>query len=150
VGREALSPLADATLSCVPSTDCQRIAVKYVVTSLFECRACWWRFRSPQDRPSDAAAFYQDDYSQGFTTDCPSDTELERLKAIKFTSHEKDYGHYIQTLRIAGLPAGSPILNFGCSWGHGSWHLREAGYRVYSYKISRPRANMLEPNSAAT
>ena len=33
------------------------------------------------------------------------------------------------------------LLDFGCSWGYGSFQLKKQGYKVYSYEISKPRSN---------
>lgn len=113
---------------------------KHLVTELRECPSCYLRFRCPKDRPGESHRFYQEDYSQGFTTDCPSDEELAALVAAGFQNTEKDYSSYIQALKALGLQSGSSILDFGCSWGYGSWQLSRAGFDVYSYEISVPRA----------
>jgi hypothetical protein len=39
-----------------------------------------------------------------------------------------------------GMSDGDGILDFGCSWGYGSWQFAAAGFRVFSYEISKPRA----------
>jgi 2-polyprenyl-3-methyl-5-hydroxy-6-metoxy-1,4-benzoquinol methylase len=57
----------------------------------------------------------------------------------EFRNTEKDYSRIIQTLRALGVKDGSKILDFGCSWGYGSWQLRNAGYHVVAYEISKPR-----------
>src|SRR5439155_12461449 len=43
-------------------------------------------------------------------------------------------------LEAAGVQTGSTVIDYGCSWGYGSWQLREAGFRVLSYEVSLPRA----------
>jgi SAM-dependent methyltransferase len=113
---------------------------KHLVTELRECPLCYLRFRWPKDRPDEAHRFYQDDYSQGFTTDCPDDEKLASLTSTAFRNTEKDYSSYVQVLKALGLQLGSSILDFGCSWGYGSWQLSQAGFDVYSYEISVPRA----------
>jgi 2-polyprenyl-3-methyl-5-hydroxy-6-metoxy-1,4-benzoquinol methylase len=102
--------------------------------------SCDLRFRVPKDDPPRSAEFFQEEYTQGFTTDRPSDTALASLIATKFADAEKDFRPYVEVLRAAGLRPGDAILDFGCSWGYGSWQLREAGFNVYSYEISKPRA----------
>jgi SAM-dependent methyltransferase len=62
------------------------------------------------------------------------------LKSASFAGSAKDYSGYIGVLCAAGLEAGSTIFDFGCSWGYGSWQLSMAGYRVFSYEVSHPRA----------
>ncbi len=128
---------------CCPAcngTDTSLIKRKYLVTSLWHCASCDLRFRVPKDDPARSADFYQEEYTQGFTTDCPSEAVLASLIATKFADAEKDFRSYVEVLRAAGLRSGDAILDFGCSWGYGSWQLREAGFNVYSYEISKPRA----------
>ena len=138
----ALVHITNRDLSCPSCGNIQTrlIRRKALVTSLWECDACGLRFRVPKESPGAAAKFYQARYRQGFTTDCPSDEELERLLATRFRGSPKDYSSYIEVLRAAGLRPGDSVLDFGCSWGYGSWQLREAGFHVYSYEVSRPRA----------
>jgi 2-polyprenyl-3-methyl-5-hydroxy-6-metoxy-1,4-benzoquinol methylase len=112
---------------------------KYLVTSLRECSQCQLRFRTPTNR-GDARRFYEEEYAQGFTTECPTDAELKEILARNFAGTNKDYATYIQVLKTAGLQPGASILDFGASWGYGSWQLRRAGFSVYSYEISRPRS----------
>ena len=115
---------------------------KYGVTALRECGGCRLRFRTPKDDPGSAEAFYVDEvYKQGFTTDLPSDLELEGILAGHFVGTELDFAHRIKAISVAGLEQGSRILDFGSSWGYGSWQLTQAGYQVYSYEIGRARAN---------
>jgi hypothetical protein len=128
---------------CCPAcygTDTSLIKRKYLFTSLWHCASCDLRFRVPKDDPLRSAEFYQEEYTQGFTTDCPPDTVLASLIATKFADAERDFRSYVEVLRAAGLRPGDAILDFGCSWGYGSWQLREAGFNVYSYEISKPRA----------
>lgn len=85
--------------------------------------------------------FYVDEiYKQGFTTDLPSDAELQAMMSNRFSGTEKDFGYRIDTLTAAGLKPGSRILDFGCSWGYGSWQMRQAGFEVFSFEIGRERA----------
>jgi SAM-dependent methyltransferase len=114
---------------------------KYGVTALRECRSCALRFRTPKDDPGVPETFYADEvYKQGFTTDLPSDAELQAMLANKFAGTEKDFTYRIDVLRAAGLKPGGRILDFGCSWGYGSWQMRQAGFEVISYEIGRERA----------
>ena len=114
---------------------------KYVVTALRECRNCSLRYRTPKDDAGAAEAFYADEvYKQGFTTDLPSAAELQAMMNNRFAGTEKDFGYRIEALAAAGLSPNSRILDFGCSWGYGSWQMRQAGFEVFSYEIGRERA----------
>ena len=112
-----------------------------LVTTLRECPTCRMRFRVPKDNPDRAAEFYQQQYDQGFTTDLPSDQDLQALLAGGFKGTEKDYQPYVSVLKALGLRPGQSILDFGCSWGYGSWQLSKAGFRVQSFEVSKFRAN---------
>jgi len=94
----------------------------------------------PKEDPQKAESFYANEvYAQGFTTEFPADTELSKLLESNFLGTEKDYSHYIRILERCGLKAGASILDFGSSWGYGSWQMQRAGFNVYSYEIGRER-----------
>lgn len=112
---------------------------KYLVTSLRRCSSCRLLFRIPTSSESENKEFYQRKYQQGFTTEMPNYQELRQLKSTMFRNTEKDYSNYIKVLKALGLKAGTSLLDYGCSWGYGSWQLQKAGYSVQSYEISRPR-----------
>jgi transcription elongation factor Elf1 len=122
------------------SSDICLVRRKYLVTSLWECEFCGLRFRMPRDHGLDTVEFYQDEYSEGFTTDCPSEVILSTLIERKFVGSEKDFSAYIGVLKSLGMEDGDSLLDFGASWGYGSWQFRRAGFRVFSYEISKPRA----------
>jgi D-arabinose 1-dehydrogenase-like Zn-dependent alcohol dehydrogenase len=126
------------------SGDTTLIKRKALVTSLYCCEACHLLFRVPKSNAGESEVFYQKQYRQGFTTDCPDDAELEYMKQKLFRGTEKDYTTYISVLRSVGLRPGQVLFDLGASWGYGSWQLMQAGYRVYSYEISKPRARYAE------
>jgi len=113
---------------------------KFLVTALRRCADCLLQFRVPTDDEAFNDRFYNRFYQQGMTTDLPSASELDHLKATGFAGTEKNYDKYIAILTAAGCGPGSRILDFGCSWGYGSWQLSQAGYMVKAYEISRQRA----------
>ena len=105
------------------------------------CDCCGLRYRVPRDEDVGSSGdFYQIAYKAGFTTDCPGKEELGRLVRAGFCGSETDFSGYIDVLVAAGLERGAPVLDFGCSWGYGSWQLRRAGFDVYSCEISKVRA----------
>jgi hypothetical protein len=134
--------LAGQAIKC-PSCNCAAsdlLAKKYLVSELRRCRQCKLLFRYPLDSDEENHKFYQRDYSQSFTTDCPTEPELKLLLESEFRGHEKDYSEYIGILRDIGLGPGSAVLDYGCSWGYGTWQLQRAGFRTRAYEISEPRA----------
>lgn len=115
------------------------ISRKYFVTALKRCENCALLFRVPTTSTEENERFYQTAYSQGFTSDMPSDEELFVLKQKKFQRSNKDYRIYLNLLQALGANTGQRILDFGCSWGYGSWQFREFGFDVESFEISKPR-----------
>ncbi len=97
-------------------------------------------FRVPKSSKVESNAFYQEKYSEGFTTDCPDEALLGDLIKSSFKGTEKDYSTYLSVLHAVGLRTGQIIFDFGSSWGYGSWQFAQAGFRVYSHEISGPRA----------
>jgi 2-polyprenyl-3-methyl-5-hydroxy-6-metoxy-1,4-benzoquinol methylase len=136
--RHALN--ADRHCPACGSQQVQLIKRKALVTALYCCKNCRLMFRVPKDDPATSREFYQRQYQQGFTTDCPDPATLQSLKSCRFRGSAQDYRSYIEVLQAAGVYAGSLIYDFGASWGYGSWQLMQAGYRVYAYEISAPRA----------
>lgn len=117
---------------------------KYLVTALFGCDTCGLMFRMPKSSQLEDQSFYQWDYQQGGTTDMPDPSELEELQRLSFAPIGRDYTGYIEVLGALGFQPGATVYDYGASWGYGSWQFARAGYRVYSYELSRPRARFAE------
>jgi hypothetical protein len=107
---------------------------------LRKCCGCRLLFRHPTDSAAENFEFYQQDYRQGFTSDCPDDEALGQLLSNGFANSERDYSGYVEMLRSLGIGPGAKVVEFGASWGYGTWQLTQAGYRASGYEISRPRA----------
>lgn len=112
---------------------------KYFVTTLVRCQTCQLMYRAPTTSAAESQRFYQSRYSQGSTTDLPSDAELERLIATGFKSHD-EFKSYIQVLESLGVEPGQRVFDFGCSWGYGSWQLKHHGFVIEAFEISALRA----------
>jgi len=113
---------------------------KYLVTSLRRCGHCQLLFRAPTTTSEENASFYQQAYTQGYTTDIPSDEQLRTYLSNAFLGTERDYSTYIEIVRKAAGGNGKRVFDFGCSWGYGSWQFSQSGYDVESFEISLPRA----------
>jgi len=128
--------------SC-PSCGCPKSSIedrKLLVTSLRRCSRCQLLFRTPTTTANESNKFYQQDYSQEFTTDMPEQQELEALLNSAFKGSEKDYTAYLSVLKALGCRTGNDaVLDFGCSWGYGSWQMMRAGYWVEAFEISTSR-----------
>jgi 2-polyprenyl-3-methyl-5-hydroxy-6-metoxy-1,4-benzoquinol methylase len=130
-----------------PSCGCSNNTVvsrKYVITQLRRCANCELLFRTPTDDPSRNLDYYEDEYSQGFTTDLPTDESLTELIKNDFAGSEKSWAYYNDVLRRLGLDAGARIFDFGCSWGYGSYQMARAGYSVLAFEIAPTRRRYAE------
>ena len=133
MGRGNNCPSCGAAMS-------KTVDTKWWVTELRRCAGCALMFRIPTTSHEENAAFYQEAYSQGFTSDCPADEQLAGYLAKGFAGTEKDYAAYLAVLSALGVAKGARIFDFGCSWGYGSWQLARAGFSVAAFEISKPRA----------
>lgn len=140
--RSSLSKSArNIGLSC-PSCGCPKSTTvdrKRIILTLRRCNNCKLLFRAPTTTSEENAEFYQQEYSQGFTTDMPSQHDLQVLIDTAFEGSEKDYTTYLSVLDALGCRPGDAVLDFGCSWGYGSWQLTRAGFDVEAFEISKPR-----------
>ena len=115
---------------------------KYLITSLKSCQNCQLLFRAPVTTYDENKIFYQEDYVEGFTTDCPNNDELKVLKKNNFISTDKDYTRFIEILKIIKSKNkynNLKLFDYGCSWGYGSYQLQKK-FNVTSYEISSIRA----------
>lgn len=130
-------------VTCCPSCGSVQSAVvarKRIVTTLRRCKICQLLFRSPTTTAEESELFYQEEYSEGFTTDAPPPEQLEILTRVGFKGSEKDYSVYLAVLEALGCKPGDRLLDHGCSWGYGSWQLARAGYDVTAFEVSSGRA----------
>lgn len=122
------------------SAEWKIVSSKYLVTSLVRCQSCQILYRAPTDQPGFGNDFYQEDYQSGLTTRCPSPSELAALKAARFRGTEKDFSERLALLDALGVKPPARLLDYGASWGYGTWQLEQAGYEVVGYDVSRARA----------
>ena len=60
------------------------------------------------------------------------------LKQWNFSGTPRDINTWIGVLQF--LRPGGRVLDFGCSWGYGTYQLRQAGFDAVGFEVSRPRA----------
>ena len=120
------------------SYDSKIISRKYLITTLRECQNCFLLYRAPTTTTEENNQFYQEKYSAGFTTDCPNDEELKKLIDTNFENSERTYKKYFEIINLIS-PQKNKLLDFGCSWGYGSYQLTNLGFDVDGYEISKPR-----------
>jgi SAM-dependent methyltransferase len=112
---------------------------KYFVTALQRCSDCRMMYRLPADNVRLNELFYNNDYKEGQTTSIPEENELQKMLEVGFDCDWNDYDSYIRKLKDLGIEPGSRVLDFGCSWGYGSYQLSQAGFDVLSYDIAQER-----------
>jgi 2-polyprenyl-3-methyl-5-hydroxy-6-metoxy-1,4-benzoquinol methylase len=114
------------------------IGKKHLILELRRCADCGLMFRWPKDTAELNRWFYEFAYREGMTTDLPDEQDLLTLKQGVFAGTDKDFSEKIELLRVA-VPGGR-VLDYGCSWGYGTFQLMSAGYDVIGLEISRRRA----------
>jgi len=115
------------------------IESKFYATSLLRCDKCKLLYRVPITTIQENYDFYQSEYSQGFTTKMPSQESLKLYLKNNFRGTDKDYTQYLNILKSLGAYPGQKLLDYGCSWGYGSWQFLNYGYQVTAFEISEPR-----------
>lgn len=118
-----------------------KIDSKFFVVDLLRCKGCGLLFRAPTTSKKEFDNFYQDSYNAGFTTDLPSKQQLREYLSSEFIGMEKDFTEYIKILKLFDWLPGKVLLDYGCSWGYGSWQFQKAGFEVIAYDISKDRAS---------
>jgi 2-polyprenyl-3-methyl-5-hydroxy-6-metoxy-1,4-benzoquinol methylase len=96
--------------------------------------------RTPTDDTAESNSFYQEAYSQEYTTDCPAPEDLRKLIDTNFEGTDRDYTRYVKFFRFLNVSPDARVLDFGCSWGYGLFQFRKAGYNAEGFEVSLPRA----------
>jgi SAM-dependent methyltransferase len=121
------------------SKNTQRAGRKHLVLELRRCTVCGLRFRWPKQTPEFSEKYYQRTYKEGtYTTELPDKETLAKYIAWGFVGSPKDFSCSIGILK--GLLPSGRVLDYGCSWGYGTYQLRLAGYEAVGFEISKPRA----------
>ena len=123
------------------STGGTKVDSKYLVTQLIRCNICMLQYRTPTDSETYSFKFYNFHYVEGTAMICPSPAEIAQLKASNFAGTERSFQGYIAFLRSHGINPPSRLLDFGCSWGYGSYQFAQAGYDTSSFEIAEDRRN---------
>jgi SAM-dependent methyltransferase len=116
-----------------------RLGRKWLLLDVLRCRACGLDFRYPLDTPEDSAAYYEREYRSAAATQFPAPDELGAMAARDFRDTPWDLESRIRVLR-ALAPKGR-VLDYGCSWGYGTYQLRAHGYDAVGYEIAASRAH---------
>jgi SAM-dependent methyltransferase len=112
---------------------------KFGLLQLRFCPECRLQFRYPKDSEAVNRAFYSGIYQEdeGITTNAPEPQRIPLLLSNRFQGTDKNFDERIATLRR--YRAGGTLLDYGASWGYGTWQLAQAGYQAIGYEIDEAR-----------
>lgn len=124
---------------CGPSVSVKFVRRKKIIMDILRCETCHLIFRWPLDTAEESEAYYQNDFA-GDTPQVklPSTQELQRYQTSNFAGSGLDLSDKVEVLQA--LRPGSRVLDFGCSWGYGTYQLQQRGFDVAGFEISKPRA----------
>ena len=124
------------------NVEAEHISRKFLITSLKRCKKCKLMFRVPTGTVDENKSFYseKESYKQGFGTDCPSDEILNKYIKLGFKGTGRDYSDYKKVISVINKNNKSKLFDYGCSWGYGSYQLKQLGLEVDSYEISKSRS----------
>lgn len=123
---------------CGLSSHLRLLKRKKLLLDIVSCESCKLIFRWPMDTQKDTYACYQHEYKSGATTALPGEGELDDLLRNNLVGTPLDLGPKIRVLK-AMKPTGC-VLDYGCSWGYGTYQLAQHGFQAIGFEISKPRA----------
>jgi 2-polyprenyl-3-methyl-5-hydroxy-6-metoxy-1,4-benzoquinol methylase len=124
---------------CGPSGSVKLVRRKKMIVEILQCQNCHLLFRWPADTASEHDSYYQEDFAKDAPqVILPGDTELNALKEKNFSGSPLDINTKIRVLQA--LRPGSRVLDFGCSWGYGTYQFRRQNFDAIGFEVSKPRA----------
>lgn len=124
---------------CGPSATVKLVRRKKLIVEILQCQTCHLWFRWPADTPGEHDKYYQQDFAgDSPQVILPDDNELRLLTRANFSGSPLDINSKVQVLR--SLRPGGRVLDFGCSWGYGTYQLQQFGFNAVGFEISKPRA----------
>jgi SAM-dependent methyltransferase len=124
---------------CGPSTIVKLVRRKKLIVEILQCQSCHLWFRWPTDTPGEHDKYYQEDFAgDSPQVILPESSELHALTSTNFSSSPLDINSKVEVLRC--LRPGGRVLDFGCSWGYGTYQLQKYGLDAVGFEISKPRA----------
>ena len=124
---------------CGPTSQVKLVRRKKIIVEVLQCQTCHLLFRWPADTPGEHDSYYQEEFAKDAPqVILPDDTELESLKQTNFSGSPLDINNKIRMLHA--LRPDARVLDFGCSWGYGTYQFLQQGFDAIGFEISRPRA----------
>ena len=124
---------------CGPASTVSLVRRKKWIVEILQCRTCHLWFRWPSDTPGEHDEYYQEEFAgDSPQVNLPGNGELGLLLKTNFSGSPLDINNKIRVLRA--LRPGSRVLDFGCSWGYGTYQFEQQGFDAVGFEISKLRA----------
>ena len=124
---------------CGPAAHVRLLQRKKLLLNILQCDLCGLIFRWPMDSSDEADKYYDTEYTRAYPqVRLPERIELERLLQTNFAGSALDLSSKIRVL--TSLRRACRVLDYGCSWGYGTFQLRQQGFEAVGFDISTPRA----------
>ena len=123
---------------CAESLKIELMGRKKLILDVVRCQNCLLIFRYPMDDSEESYTYYEHEYESGATTHLPHDNQVKSMLENGFKGTGLDLGAKIKVLK--GLRSSGRVLDYGSSWGYGTYQLAAHGYRAIGFEISRARA----------
>ena len=84
-------------------------------------------YRAPTTTEVESNKFYQEAYNEGCRTDLLDEEKLKQLIKTNFDGSQMSYKNYLNVLINLADRENLKLLDFGCSWGYGSFQFGKQG-----------------------
>ncbi len=134
---------------CGPASSMKLICRKKLIMDILQCETCHLIVRWPADTTEEHDLYYQTDYAvDAPQVVLPSPEELRPLMERNFSGTYLDINDKARALKA--LRSSGRVLDFGCSWGYGTFQLRQNGFDAMGFEISKRRAEYGRNNLGQT
>jgi 2-polyprenyl-3-methyl-5-hydroxy-6-metoxy-1,4-benzoquinol methylase len=124
---------------CGPSSIVALVRRKKLIAEILQCQTCHLWFRWPADSSAEHDEYYQEEFAgDSPQVVLPDSAELSSLMNKNFSGSALDINSKTQVLHA--LRPGGRVLDFGSSWGYGTYQLQRQGFDAVGFEISKPRA----------
>jgi 2-polyprenyl-3-methyl-5-hydroxy-6-metoxy-1,4-benzoquinol methylase len=124
---------------CGPSSIVMLVRRKKLIVEILQCQTCHLWFRWPSDTSEEHDEYYQDDFAgDSPQVVLPDSVELSSLMNKSFSGSPLDINS--KALVLYEVCPGGKVLDFGSSWGYGTYQLQLRGFDAVGFEISKPRA----------
>jgi len=105
-----------------------------------KCQYCSLIYRWPIYFSDEPRSFYESSYDGQQATDLPASGELQQFLEKKFRGSAWDKKHRLDFIYRLVKCRGT-FLDFGCSWGYGTYQYTNLGFNVMGLDIDQYRVN---------